>query len=41
LKKYDGKLANKVLLNHLEHYWQHNIWPVSVPIKPMPPGSPI
>lgn len=41
LKKYDGKLANKVLLKHLEHYWQHNIWPVSVPIKPMPPGSPI
>lgn len=41
LKKYDSKLANKVLLKHLEHYWQHNSWPVSVPIKPMPPGSPI
>jgi hypothetical protein len=41
LKKYDGKLANKVLLKHLEHYWQHNSWPMSVPIKPMPPGSPI
>lgn len=41
LKKYDNKLANKVLLKHVEHYWQHNVWPMLVPVKPMPPGSPI
>ena len=41
LKKHENKLANKVLLTHLAHYWQHSNWPLSVRIKPMPPGSPI
>jgi hypothetical protein len=41
LKKYDNKLANKVLLKHIEHYWQHNNWPMTMNIKAMPPGSPI
>lgn len=41
LKKHDRKLSNKVLLKHLDHYWQHSKWPMLVPIKPMPPGSPI
>ncbi|GAB54821.1 hypothetical protein GPUN_0681 [Glaciecola punicea ACAM 611] len=41
LKKYDDKLANRVLLKHVEHYWQHDKWPMAVVLKPMPPGSPI
>ncbi|MFT6268406.1 MAG: hypothetical protein ACJAVV_001214 [Alphaproteobacteria bacterium] len=41
LKKYDNKLANSVLLKHVEHYWQHNKWPMEVKVKSMPPGSPI
>lgn len=41
LKKYDNKLANEVLIKHVDHYWQHNTWPILVPIKSMPPGSPI
>jgi hypothetical protein len=41
LKKNDRKLANAVINKHIEHYWEHGTWPMSVAIKPMPPGSPI
>jgi hypothetical protein len=41
LKKNKSKLANAVLNKHIEHYWEHGKWPMSVNIKPMPPGSPI
>lgn len=41
LDKYDNKLANKVLLKHVEHYWEHGVWPMSLKIKALPPGSPI
>ncbi len=41
LKKNANKLSNAVLLIHIEHYWAVNNWPLSTPIKAMPPGSPI
>ena len=41
LVKHKRKLSNEVLLKHIAHYWQHDSWPLSVPIKGMPPGSPI
>jgi hypothetical protein len=41
LTKHENKLANKVLLKHIAHYWQHSTWPMALGIKPMPPGSPI
>lgn len=41
LKKNSRKLSNSILLKHIDHYWQTNKWPLQMPIKPMPPGSPI
>jgi len=41
LKKHDNQAENVVILKHLEAYWQHGKWPLSVNIKPLPPGSPI
>lgn len=41
LNKYERKLSNKALLKHLRLYWQTNEWGLAVPIKALPPGSPI
>ncbi|MGB3725605.1 MAG: zinc-dependent metalloprotease [Glaciecola sp.] len=41
LNKHKRILNNRVLLKHIVYYWQHQTWPMSVIIKPMPPGSPI
>ncbi|WP_371194619.1 zinc-dependent metalloprotease [Glaciecola sp. SC05] len=32
---------SKVLLKHLQHYWDHGTWPMRMKLIPLPPGSPI
>jgi hypothetical protein len=32
---------SRVLQKHIEHYWDHGEWPLSMKIIPLPPGSPI
>lgn len=41
LKKHARDGANAVLLKHLDNYWKHGRWALSVDIKSLPPGSPI
>jgi hypothetical protein len=31
----------RVLLKHLQHYWDHGAWPLRMNLIPLPPGSPI
>jgi hypothetical protein len=32
---------SRVLQKHIEHYWDHGVWPLTMKIIPLPPGSPI
>lgn len=41
LNKHKRKLSNKVLIKHLNNYWESGKWGAATPVKPLPPGSPI
>lgn len=41
LEKQRRSAQAKVLLKHIDHFWQHGTWPLSIAIIPLPPGSPI
>jgi hypothetical protein len=41
LEKQRRSPQAKVLLKHIEHFWQHGNWPLTLKIVPLPPGSPI
>lgn len=41
LEKQGRNPQAKVLLKHIEHFWQHGQWPLRLKIINLPPGSPI
>lgn len=40
-KQRRSSIDSKVLLKHIQHYWDHGTWPLKMKLVPLPPGSPI
>lgn len=40
-KQKRDEAESRVLLKHLQHYWDHGKWPLSMKLVPLPPGPPI
>jgi hypothetical protein len=41
LSKQKSDAESRVLNRHIQHYWDHGVWPLSMKLVPLPPGSPI
>ncbi|MFC4699612.1 zinc-dependent metalloprotease [Glaciecola siphonariae] len=48
LMEYQNELSKskrepeaRVMNRHIQHYWDHGKWPLSIKLIPLPPGSPI